>query len=45
MTLLQSLKSVRLVLWDEERLQLVSFAEARARSTPHLSAIADYRSL
>ncbi|MGT2437846.1 fatty acid desaturase [Bradyrhizobium betae] len=31
MTLLQSLKSVPLVLWDEERLQLVSFAEARAR--------------
>jgi len=31
MTLLQSLRSVPLVLWDEERLQLVSFAEARAR--------------
>ena len=31
MTLLQSLRSVRLVLWDEERLQLVSFGEARAR--------------
>ncbi|MCS3727520.1 omega-6 fatty acid desaturase (delta-12 desaturase) [Bradyrhizobium betae] len=31
MTMLQSLKSVPLVLWDEERLQLVSFAEARAR--------------
>jgi omega-6 fatty acid desaturase (delta-12 desaturase) len=45
MTLLQSLKSVRLVLWDERRLQLVSFAEARARSTPDRSAIADYRSL
>jgi omega-6 fatty acid desaturase (delta-12 desaturase) len=31
MTLLQSLRSVRLVLWDEERLQLVPFGEARAR--------------
>ncbi len=27
-TVLQSLRSVRLVLWDEERLQLVSFGEA-----------------
>jgi omega-6 fatty acid desaturase (delta-12 desaturase) len=31
MTLLQSLRSVPLVLWDEERLQLVSFGEVRAR--------------
>ena len=31
MTLLPSLRSVRLVLWDEEQLQLVSFAQARAR--------------
>jgi len=31
MTVLPSLRSVRLVLWDEERLQLVSFGEARAR--------------
>ena len=38
MTLLQSLRSVPLVLWDEERLQLVSFAEVRARSTPDLPA-------
>ena len=41
MTLLQSLRSVPLVLWDEERLQLVSFADVRARSTPDLPAIAD----
>nr|WP_249130526.1 fatty acid desaturase [Bradyrhizobium diazoefficiens] len=34
MTVLQSLKSVPLVLWDEERLQLISFAEARARVAP-----------
>lgn len=33
MTLLQSLRSVPLVLWDEERLRLVSFAEARARGS------------
>jgi omega-6 fatty acid desaturase (delta-12 desaturase) len=30
LTLLESLKSVRLVLWDEEKRHLVSFAEARA---------------
>jgi len=30
LTLLQSLKAVRLVLWDEEKRRLVSFAEARA---------------
>ena len=30
-TLLQSLRTVRLTLWDEERLQLISFGEARAR--------------
>lgn len=41
MTLLKSLRSVPLVLWDEERLQLVSFADVRARSTPDLPAIAD----
>jgi omega-6 fatty acid desaturase (delta-12 desaturase) len=29
-TLLQSLRTVRLTLWDEERLRLVSFGEARA---------------
>lgn len=29
LTLLQSLKAVRLVLWDEEKRRLVSFAEAR----------------
>jgi omega-6 fatty acid desaturase (delta-12 desaturase) len=29
-TLLQSLRTVRLALWDEERLRLVSFGEARA---------------
>jgi omega-6 fatty acid desaturase (delta-12 desaturase) len=45
MTLLQSLRSVPLVLWDEERLQLVSFADARARSTPDLPATADFRNL
>ena len=45
MTLLQSLRSVPLVLWDEERLQLVSFADARARSTPDLPAIADFCNL
>jgi omega-6 fatty acid desaturase (delta-12 desaturase) len=45
MTLLQSLRSVPLVLWDEERLQLVSFADARARSTPDLPATADLRNL
>jgi acyl-lipid omega-6 desaturase (Delta-12 desaturase) len=32
-TLLESLRSVRLALWDEERLQLVSFAEANSTST------------
>ncbi|MET4261252.1 omega-6 fatty acid desaturase (delta-12 desaturase) [Bradyrhizobium sp. S3.12.5] len=41
MTLLQSLRSVPLVLWDEERLRLVSFAEVRARSMPDLPVIAD----
>jgi omega-6 fatty acid desaturase (delta-12 desaturase) len=45
MTLLQSLRSVRLVLWDEERLQLISFGEARARLRAQLPAIADYRTL
>ena len=45
MTLLQSLRSVPLVLWDEERLQLVSFADVRARSTPDLPAIADFCNL
>jgi omega-6 fatty acid desaturase (delta-12 desaturase) len=30
LTLLESLKSVRLVLWDEEKRHLVSFAEAHA---------------
>jgi omega-6 fatty acid desaturase (delta-12 desaturase) len=29
-TLLQSLRTVRLTLWDEERQRLVSFGEARA---------------
>jgi omega-6 fatty acid desaturase (delta-12 desaturase) len=32
-TLLQSLRSVRLALWDEERLRLVSFGEAALTST------------
>ena len=32
-TLLQSLRTVRLNLWDEERLQLVSFGEAALTST------------
>lgn len=45
MTLLQSLRSVPLVLWDEERLQLVSFADVRTRSTPDLPAIADFCNL
>jgi omega-6 fatty acid desaturase (delta-12 desaturase) len=45
MTLLQSLRSVPLVLWDEERLQLVSFADVRARSTPDLPATADFCNL
>jgi acyl-lipid omega-6 desaturase (Delta-12 desaturase) len=33
LTLLQSLRSVRLVLWDEARQKLVSFREAR--KNPH----------
>jgi len=45
MTLLKSLRSVPLVLWDEERLQLVSFADVRARSTPDLPATADFCNL
>jgi omega-6 fatty acid desaturase (delta-12 desaturase) len=45
MSLLQSLRSVPLVLWDEERLQLVSFADVRARSTPDLPATADFCNL
>jgi omega-6 fatty acid desaturase (delta-12 desaturase) len=45
MTLLRSLRSVPLVLWDEERRQLVSFADVRARSTPDLPATADFCNL
>ncbi|MBR0954258.1 fatty acid desaturase [Bradyrhizobium canariense] len=33
-TLLQSLQTVRLALWDEERQRLVSFGEARASQRP-----------
>jgi len=33
LTLLQSLKAVRLVLWDEEKRRLVSFAEAAGDKT------------
>ena len=45
MTLLRSLRSVPLVLWDEERRQLVSFADVRARSTPDLPATTDFCNL
>jgi acyl-lipid omega-6 desaturase (Delta-12 desaturase) len=34
LTLLQSFKAVRLVLWDEKKRRLISFAEARGSATP-----------
>jgi len=34
LTIKESLNSVRLVLWDEERQQLISFSELRRRSSP-----------
>ncbi len=39
LTLLQSLKAVRLVLWDEEKRRLVSFAEAAADKCPQASSV------
>jgi acyl-lipid omega-6 desaturase (Delta-12 desaturase) len=42
-TLLESLKSVRLVLWDEEKRRLISFREMR-RSAPAGASFGDRRS-
>ena len=39
LTLLQSLKAVRLVLWDEEKRRLVSFAEAARDKAPQASSV------
>ena len=38
LTLLQSFKAVRLVLWDEEKRRLVSFAEAAGDKSPQASS-------
>jgi acyl-lipid omega-6 desaturase (Delta-12 desaturase) len=35
LTLVKSFQSVRLVLWDEDRRQLISFSDLRRRSSPH----------
>ena len=34
LTVAESLNSVRLVLWDEERKQLISFGDLRRRNAP-----------